>query len=98
MGLIGTLHRSTPLNSKEVMAAIQHTFGKRAKSTLVEHEPPRKLPRPPVSWRPRFLGMVEEFNLPWKDLDEAYTAVEAFLNPVLAGVDGVWHSDEWEWM
>jgi hypothetical protein len=41
--------------------------------------------------------MAQQNALPWKTLVAVTAAVAAFLDPVLAGDDGVWNPQLWAW-
>lgn len=49
-------------------------------------------------WRKSYKRIVEDQpELPWKTLEECHAAVCAFLDPVLAGVEGTWKPALWKW-
>jgi len=89
---LGLLARS-PHTSPELREAIVATFTHRA-----THEQPRVFPHPPEEWRPRYAKIARDAQLPWTDLDAAYAAVAAFLDPVL-GAHAVtrWDPATWAW-
>jgi hypothetical protein len=91
MALLATT--SDPLHGRRIVEAIEQTF--RARGT---HPAPRALPPPPSHWRTMYDELAAEQRLRWKPLDALVDAVEAFLNPVLAGTDcGVWDRERWGW-
>ncbi|MGH2903492.1 MAG: nucleotidyl transferase AbiEii/AbiGii toxin family protein [Solirubrobacteraceae bacterium] len=54
------------------------------------HARPSELPRPPRSWARPYASLADDVGLP-RDLDSAYAAAVALLNPVLAGTaKGQW--------
>jgi len=63
LGSTGLLRRS-----------IEATFDRYARHAL-----PRSLPRPPPGWRDAFEQLAAEVDLPVRNLDEAYTRLEAFF-------------------
>lgn len=44
-----------------------------------------------------YMPMAEEGDLPWPDPASLRGALRAFLDPVLAGVDGAWDPAAWRW-
>ena len=60
--------------------------------------PPQLFP-PPADWTGAWAGFVAAFALPWKTLDEAFAALEAFWQPVCAGGGGQerWDGERWRW-
>jgi hypothetical protein len=53
---------------------------------------------PPEFWRTLYAALAAEHRLRWHALDELVLAVQAFLDPVLRGVDcGLWHREQWLW-
>lgn len=75
-----------------VARAIRETFAHRA-----THPVPLRLADPPEAWAPVYARMAEEEDLPWSDLASLGGAVRGFLDPVLAGVGGVWEPAAWRW-
>jgi hypothetical protein len=91
MALLATV--TDPLLGTRIAEAIQQTF--RARGT---HDPPRVFPAPPPAWHSSYAALASEQRLRWKTLDELVVAVEAFLDPVLAGTDcGTWDRERWGW-
>jgi hypothetical protein len=41
--------------------------------------------------------MARENDLAWKTLEELTAVVAKFLNPALAGSNGIWHPARWDW-
>lgn len=74
-------------------AAIDQTFDFRRTHTV-----PQKLPSPPDTWEALYAALAKEDLLRWPTLDETFKVVEAFLDPVLAGLsDAHWDPDSWSW-
>lgn len=49
-------------------------------------------------WKAPYETMAREDQLPWATLDEVAKAVQAFLDPVLAGgLEAIWDPVEWAW-
>jgi len=81
------------LQANRVRAALEQTFGFRK-----THDLPATLPGPPVSWVAPYAALAAEDQLDWPTLGDVTAAVQAFLDPVLAGtLDGTWRPDEWAW-
>jgi len=81
------------LQANRVRAALEQTFGFRK-----THDIPATLPDPPVSWVAPYAALAAEDQLDWPTLGDVTSAVQAFLDPVLAGtLDGTWRPDEWAW-
>lgn len=81
------------LDAQKVRAAIEQTFGFR-KTHLI----PAKVPAPVETWKAPYEAMAREDQLLWVTLDEVTKAVQAFLDPVLAGgLGATWDPVEWAW-
>lgn len=81
------------LDAQRVRAAIEQTFGFRK-----THQIPGAVPAPIEMWEAPYEAMAREDQLPWSTLDEVTTAVQAFLDPVLAGgLEAIWNPIEWAW-
>jgi len=80
------------LESTRLRAALETTFTFRA-----THPLPSSLPDPPPNWLTPYVEMARENALAWTTLDQVATAARTFLNPVLAGGEGVWLPDAWAW-
>ena len=87
---IALLAGAGPLDASSLMRAIAETFAHRA-----THPVPPRLPDPPEGWPLVYARMAEEEGLPWSDLANLGGAVRAFLDPLLAGVGGVWDPTAW---
>lgn len=80
------------LQAERLREALEQTFKHRATHTL-----PLALPDPPTSWSTSYQAMARENELAWPTLEQLTTVVSTFLNPVLAGGNGVWHPAGWNW-
>ena len=89
MALLAT---TESLDAARLRAALEKTFSFRA-----THPLPSSLPRPPENWLKAYGEMAQENELPWATLDQVTAAAGAFLNPVLAGTDGIWPPAAWAW-
>jgi predicted nucleotidyltransferase component of viral defense system len=81
------------LQAERVRAAVQQTFTFRA-----THPPPTSLPDPPAEWALPYARLAAENLLPWSTLAAVTAAARDFLDPVLAGRDGLWSSERWAWL
>jgi hypothetical protein len=91
MALLATI--PDPLDGRRIAEAIRQTFQARA-----THDAPGVLPPPPEFWRTLYAALAADHRLRWHALDELVLAVQAFLDPVLRGVDcGLWHREQWLW-
>lgn len=90
---LALLASARPLDAKRLRAALELTFSFRN-----THPLPRKLPAPLDSWRAPYASMARDDDLEWPTLDVVTRAVEAFLDPVLAGdLDATWNPKRWSW-
>lgn len=89
---IALLAEAGALDASNLAQAIAETFAHRA-----THPVPSRLSDAPEAWAPVYARMAEEEDLPWPDLTSVGDAVRAFLDPVLAGVGGVWEPSAWRW-
>jgi hypothetical protein len=80
------------LAASDVRAAIEATFAFRG-----SHPVPNALPDPHESWVERYRRLAKEEGLPWPELADVLSASRAFLEPVLAGVEGTWDARKWAW-
>ncbi|MCB9675318.1 MAG: nucleotidyl transferase AbiEii/AbiGii toxin family protein [Alphaproteobacteria bacterium] len=89
IALLATLdgHRAS-----DVRAAIEATFAFRG-----SHPVPTALPDPHESWVDRYRRLAREEVLPWPELADVLSASRAFVEPVLAGVEGKWDARRWAW-
>jgi hypothetical protein len=90
LALIATVR---PLDAKRVRAALEQTFTFRKTHAL-----PPAVPSPPEAWGTPYAAMAREDQLSWPTLDGVTKAVQAFLDPVLAGgLDAAWDPAAWKW-
>jgi hypothetical protein len=89
---IALLATSREIEADGLRSAIRRTFDHRA-----THAVPAALPDPPEMWGPVYARIAEEDGLRWHTLDEALSAVRAFLDPVLRGDSGRWDPETWAW-
>ena len=77
-----------------LLEAVAATFAARQTHAL-----PAVLPPPPSAWEAPFRQQAQALELGYSDLQDAYRAAGAFLNPVLQqAVKGKnWHWPDWEW-
>lgn len=61
------------------------------------HDLPSMVPEPPQSWSAPYARMAREDGLPWAEIEGLYSAVCAFVEPVLQGSEGVWDAGAWKW-
>jgi hypothetical protein len=84
-----------PLQLGRVRKALRKTF-----EHASTHRIPLALADPPANWQKEYEALVAEFNLPWKTLSEAITAVRIFFAPALGeepGEDYQWEPTGWVW-
>jgi hypothetical protein len=90
---LALLATAQPLDAKRLRAALEQTFTFRKTHAL-----PAAVPAPLAAWRTPYAAMAREDQLPWQTLDDATTAAQAFLDPVLAGgFDATWTAATWAW-
>ncbi len=89
IALLGTMQ---PLEARRLRTALAQTFEFRS-----THAVPSSVPDPPASWSTPYRELARGNELAWTTLEELAVAVRGFLNPVLAGKDGVWRPMEWQW-
>lgn len=81
-----------PLESPSLRRALEATFAFRKTHAL-----PTRLPAPPPSWTERYERIAKEDALAWPTIGNLEVAVRAFLDPILAGAEGVWNPEAWTW-
>ncbi len=89
---IALLATIRPLQAERLRQALEKTFEHRA-----THPLPTALPFPPTTWSTPYLRMAHDNELPWTSLEQLTASVAAFLDPVLAGLDGTWVPARWSW-
>lgn len=81
-----------PIEAARVRTAILAVHNSRGTHAAYSRFPP-----PASEWTVPYARMAQQNGLPWKTLAEVTGAVAAFLDPVLAGNDGVWNPVLWAW-
>ncbi|HTY51434.1 MAG TPA: nucleotidyl transferase AbiEii/AbiGii toxin family protein [Steroidobacteraceae bacterium] len=81
-----------PLEAQQLRSALIHTFDFRD-----THPLPATLPDPSASWLTTYAEIARTNALAWTSLERVTTAVRAFLNPLLAGANGIWSPVTWKW-
>jgi len=89
---IALLATTGSLEATRLRAALETTFKFRA-----THQLPPSLPDPPANWLTPYVEMARENALAWATLDQVTIAAKTFLNPILAGREGVWLPNTWDW-
>ncbi|MDF3069635.1 MAG: hypothetical protein K0R38_5236 [Polyangiaceae bacterium] len=90
MALLAT---AQPVEAKRLRGALEQTFAFRKTHAL-----PAKVPHPLVAWTTPYARMAREDQLAWLTLPDLIGAVQAFLDPVLAGgLDATWDPVAWGW-
>lgn len=83
---LALLATAQPIDAKRLRAALEQTFTFRK-----THPLPALVPAPLSAWVTPYAAMAREDKLAWPTLDDVTKAVQAFLDPVLAGgLDAVW--------
>ncbi|HEY4121443.1 MAG TPA: nucleotidyl transferase AbiEii/AbiGii toxin family protein [Byssovorax sp.] len=103
-----TLPRASPSRVKDLPdIAVLATIERHSASALREainvtfahrgtHDVPAELPAPPEGWDEKYAGTYAD-ELEWATLSDVFGRASAFLNPVLAGIDGDWSPEAWSW-
>lgn len=82
-----------PLLGLALHQALQATF-----EAVGTHPLPATLPAPPESWTQPLRRMADETGLAWREIDDAVTAIQQFVNPVLQSQHtGRWNPISWTW-
>lgn len=90
---LALLATAQPIDAKRLRAALEQTFTFRK-----THPLPALVPAPLSAWVTPYAAMAREDKLAWPTLDDVTKAVQAFLDPVLAGgLDAVWSPGTWAW-
>jgi predicted nucleotidyltransferase component of viral defense system len=103
LALLATLR---PLDAVRLRDVIQRKFAQRVAAVRerdpgFEYEVPGAVPLYPrdANWEASYTKMKRnQPGLPWETLEECHAAVCAFLDPVLAGGEGVWEPGAWRWV
>lgn len=90
---IALLASERTIEAAALRAALEATFAHRN-----THAVPAAVPAPSADWEAPYARMAELDDLEWRDIATLRAAVEAFLNPLLAG-DPVtsWDPATWAW-
>lgn len=90
---LALLAASTTIAGAELQRAIATTFAHRG-----THDVPAAVPRPAAAWQRPYAKLAAEAGWRWAELDAAFAAVAAFLDPVL-GAHAVtrWDPATWAW-
>lgn len=84
--------RSESLAAADLRQALEATFGQRELQQLSSGLPP-----PPASWREPYRSLATDLDVE-AELDKAFTAAAAFLDPILAGQsEGAWDPRRRRW-
>jgi len=89
---LALLATAREMDSGTLLAAINGTFEHRA-----THSVPPAIPDPPTAWASVYERIASNDGLSWQTLGEVAQAVQSFLDPVLAGVQGIWSAETWTW-
>lgn len=89
---IALLATARDLDGAVLRSAIDQTFEHRA-----THLVPAAVPEPPPAWTPVYERIAKNDGLTWPTLDDVTAAVQAFLDPVLAGRLLFWQPETWVW-
>lgn len=83
---------SQPIDAASLRNALKVTFAQRE-----QHPLPSSLPPPPSTWETPYRRLAEEVGVE-AELDRAFAAAAAFLDPILASrADGEWHPKRRAW-
>jgi hypothetical protein len=80
------------VEAKHLRRAIEATYAHRS-----SHPIPAQLAQPPASWSTPYARMVRLDGLPWPTLDDVFTSVREFVDPVLSGHNGIWRQRHRTW-
>jgi hypothetical protein len=90
---LALLATAQAIDAKRLRAAFEQTFTFRK-----THPLPSLVPAPPPAWETPYAAMAREDQLPWVTLADVKRAVQAFLDPVLAGeLSATWDPLTWTW-
>ena len=81
------------IEASRLRAALAQTFDSRK-----THPLPSSFPSPSPAWAAPYARMVNEDELPWKDLATLTHAVQVFLDPILQEMASkTWIPGAWRW-
>ena len=89
---LALLASARDLDGAALRSAIDRTFEHRA-----THPVPASVPAPPAAWAPVYARIAANDGLRWQTLERVTEAVQAFLDPVLAGELWSWQAETWAW-
>ena len=89
IALLATLRE---LELTKVRDAIRLTFSKRK-----THPLPDAFAGPPDFWESPYARLASSNRLPWKNLEDVWTAGKVFLEPALSDGEAIWNPEEWAW-
>lgn len=82
-----------PLSSSICKTALDAVFGSRG-----SHPLPNSFPAPAENWEAAYVAMAQTHALQWSTLDQVYSCVATFLNPLLVpSAPGKWNHVDWRW-
>lgn len=81
------------IRSDKLRQALEATFSLRG-----THPIPKQLPNPPRNWEVPFKKLADEVSADYAALDDAFLALQRFLDPLLANYPvEVWDPANWSW-
>jgi len=90
---LALLATTEAIDARRLCMALEQTFSFRK-----THPLPPSFPVPPLTWEGSYAAMAREDHLAWAALGDVTKAVQAFLDPVLAGaIDATWGPLTWQW-
>ena len=90
---LALLATAQAIDARTLREALEQTFTFRNTHLL-----PSLVPSPPWSWAIPYAAMARDDKLVWTTLADVTSAVQSFLDPVLADVlDATWSPSTWSW-
>jgi len=89
---LALLGATGPFDAEAIRTAIERTFEQRK-----THPVPLALPPAPVGWAVPYARLARINRLPWPTVESALAKAGGFLEPVLAGTNGTWSVQQWQW-
>lgn len=82
------------LDGGRLRKSIQATF-----DNAGTHPVPASLPQPPANWESGYRKLAAEIDIEVKTLEEAYSRIREFINPILERrlLAEKWRPDRWSW-
>lgn len=90
---LALLADSGPMHADVLRGAVAHIFSLRK-----THPIPMNLPAPSAWWEAPYARIAKQSQLRWPSLADVHGAAAAFVDPMLAGVVGVWNPGTWTWV